>query len=152
MNNSTPSENDQLKKVEQELAAASQGVGGLSALKLKFAARLHAEHRIFTDPEAASFNAARSVLPHGVSIKYALLISASWPNDPEVLSHLFKIEAAADDAGLGMTRAEFTTFICRRIEDIRSGRAASDSHRAIIELARLLCEVQGWKSEGLPHD
>tara|TARA_R110000824_G_scaffold54403_4_gene150116 strand:- start:187 stop:645 length:459 start_codon:yes stop_codon:yes gene_type:complete len=152
VNNSFQTENDQLKKVEQALAAASQEFGGLSALKLNFATRLHAEHRIFTDPKTASFNAARSVLPYGVPINYALFVGEAWPNDREVLSHLFKIEAGSKGIGLQMSREEFTTFVCRRIEDIRSGRAPSDSHAAIIELARLLCDVQGWTSEGLPHD
>lgn len=142
---------EQCQEIERSLDEASKEQGGLSALKLRFAEKFHAESRIFNDPETASFNAARSALPYGTPINYTLLVSNTWPNDKAVLSHLFTLDASSQNAGHSMSKAEFITFICRCINDIRSGRTSGEDCVAIVELAKLLCAANGWNYEGLPN-
>ncbi|HRP23014.1 hypothetical protein AB8P76_10385 [Pseudomonas aeruginosa] len=141
-----------LREVNQALDAVARELGGVPTLKKQFASHLYFERKTVFDVAAAAYNAARKVYPYDVSTKVARYIAMEWPKDPEVVAHLLAMNEGFESGQYTVSKSQFFDFVCRCIEDISKGRMAKERRQTIVELATLLCQVQGWKFEEQTHE
>ncbi len=141
-----------VSEVEKALAAVARERGDIVTLKKQFAANLYFERKTVFDPQIAAYNAARKIYPYDVTTKVATFIAVKWPNDPIVVAELIALDEGYASGDAIVTKSQFFDFVCRCIEDISKGRMAKERRQTIVELATLLCQVQGWKFEGQTHE
>ncbi|MBN9462120.1 MAG: hypothetical protein J0H00_12965 [Burkholderiales bacterium] len=141
-----------MREVNQALAAVAPKDGGVPTMKRQFATHLYFERKTVFDPAIAAYNSARHVYPYDVSTKVARYIAMEWPKDPVVIAHLLALNEGFETGQYSVSKVQFFDFVCRCIEDISAGRMAMERQRNIIELATLICTVEGWKVEGLPRE
>lgn len=141
-----------VREVEAALAAISKDRGDLVTLKKQFAANLYFERKTVFEPHVAAYNAARKVYPYDVTAKVAAFIAITWPEEPIVIAELLALDEGFANSDSIVTKAQFFDFVLHCIEDISTGRMAKEKRKAIVGLATLLCQVQGWKTEGLDRE
>ncbi|MFZ2336373.1 MAG: hypothetical protein WAW35_15830 [Sideroxyarcus sp.] len=141
-----------VSEVERALTAIAGERGDIVTLKKQFAANMYFERKTVFDPQLAAYNAARKIYPYDVTTKVAAYIAVKWPTDPIVAAEVIALDEGYASSDAIVTKAQFFDFVCRCIEDVGKGRMAKDKRQTIVELATLLCQVQGWKVGAYPHE